>query len=47
MDLPSSVLRTTEFEEGKMSLLGDAKIGNPWIEIPKDDPELASWDAYC
>ena len=24
----------TEFEEEKLFLIGDAKIGNPWIEIP-------------
>ena len=27
----------TEFEEEKLFLIGDAKIGNPWIEIPNTD----------
>ena len=28
----------TEFEEGKLFLLGEAKIRNPRIEIPNVDP---------
>ena len=39
-------LGTTEFEEGKISLLRDGKFGNPRIEIPNDAPALASGDAF-
>ena len=28
----------TKFEDGKLSLLRDAKIRNPQIEIPNEDP---------
>ena len=27
-----------KYGEGKLSLLRDTKIGNPWIEICNDDP---------
>ena len=36
-----SIKGTHEIEEGKLSLLMNAKVGNPLIEIPNVDPEIS------